>query len=160
MVTMNFNHLTLTSVLLLILLAASSGPSLACDSGPDFCTDDPRIGPALAAKKAELLKYYPQRLVDLLDRGVQCVARIERSPDAFSLVIVSKDMTQSVSWSAEDEQLAKDKLGKDVKRFWIVNTRRAFSCDGQPPYNEQADYDSVDDVNASLAIKCEAGGTC
>ena len=64
------------------------------------------------------------------------------------------------SWSAENEQLAKDKLGKDVKRFWIVNARRAFSCDGQPPYNEQADYDSVDDVNASLAIRCESGGTC
>lgn len=64
-------------------------PSIAyadCNCGPDFCQDDPRIPQTLSKKKAALGAEYPDRLIALLDKGNQCVARIERSPDGFSLV--------------------------------------------------------------------------
>jgi hypothetical protein len=143
------------------LFASGTACAMACDSGPDFCTDDPRIAAALAEKKADLLKEYPQRLVGLLDRGVQCVARIQQSPDGFSFVIVRGGGDIDVlTWSQDNEDAAKAEIAAGtVDHFWIVNSRRAFSCDGQPPYNEQPDYDADDDVNTSLAIKCESS-TC
>ena len=156
------NHrIGLAGAFSVLLFSLSATASLACDSGPDFCTDDPRIPAALEEKKARLLNEYPERLVNLLDLGVQCIARIERSPDGFSLVIVDTNATTSLTWSQDNEDASKAQMAAgDVKRFWIVNARHAFSCDGQPPYNEQADYDSVDDLNTSLAIKCGEGGNC
>jgi hypothetical protein len=74
------------------IFAASSGGARACNSGPDFCTDDPRIPAALTAKKRNLADHgYAARLVGLLDIGVQCVARIEREPDGFRLIDVRDD---------------------------------------------------------------------
>ncbi len=131
----------------------------ACNSGPDFCTDDPRIPAALAAKKASLLKEYPQRLVSLLDRGVQCIARIERSPTAFTMVVVKDGSIETLLWDQENENAGKAEIAAGtIKRFWIVHARNAFSCDGQPSYEQQGDYDANDDVNTSLAIKCDRAG--
>lgn len=142
-----------------LLCALSTSVLAACNSGPDFCTDDPRIPAALAAKKAALLKEYPQRLVSLLDRGVQCIARIERSPDAFTMVVVRDGSIGTLLWSQDNEVAGKAEIDAGtVKRFWIVNARRAFSCDGQSSYDHQSDYDADDDVNTSLAIKCDNGG--
>lgn len=132
-----------------------------CGSGPDFCTDDPRIPGMLADKKKELAKEYPERLVALVDRGVQCVARITGSPDGFTMVVVKEGSIDTVTWDQDNEDAGKAEIASGaVKRFWIVNSRRAFSCDGQPSYDQQDDYDAVDDVNTSLAIKCGDGGIC
>ncbi|MEJ1157318.1 hypothetical protein [Prosthecomicrobium sp. N25] len=147
----------------LMLLVASMQPvAAACSCGPDFCTDDPRIPAALRAKKAALAKEYPARLVALLDRGTQCVARIERGPDGFSLVLVQKNGDkQSVAWTEDDERIAKTQLASGtLGHYWIVHSRRAFACCGEPAYDARPDYDARDDVNASLAIRCDPGRPC
>jgi hypothetical protein len=134
----------------------------ACNCGPDFCQDDNRIAAKLANKKKALAKEYPANLVALLDRGQQCIARIERSPDAFTIwVIDANNNKETVSWSAENQANAmKQVQSGSLKRFWIYNARRAFSCCGQPPYDQMSDYDKNDDVNASLAIKCDKSSPC
>jgi hypothetical protein len=133
-----------------------------CNSGPDYCIDDPRIPDELASKKKRLSREYPPRLIALLDRGVQCVARIETSPDGFSMVIVKADAgIDVIAWDQDNENAAKEEiLAGTVKRFWIVNSRRAFSCDGQASYDRQNDYNTDDDVNMSTAIKCGDGNQC
>jgi hypothetical protein len=149
--------------LLIALVGMSfSQISYACDSGPDYCTDDPRIAGLLTKKKKDLSKEYPARLVALLDLGVQCVARINQEPSAFGFVFVKPNGDkEAFTWSQDNEDIAKNELKSGViKRFWIVNSRRAFSCYGQPTYDNQADYNADDDVNTSLAIKCGDGGSC
>ncbi|MGO7394579.1 hypothetical protein ACCS62_28450 [Rhizobium ruizarguesonis] len=149
------------AVLSFLMGTGSMTAALACSGGPDYCTDDPRIPATLAAKKVALSSEYPSRLVSLLDRGVQCVARIEQSPDGFSLVIVKDDGIDVLQWDQSNEDATKAELSAGtVKRYWIVNSRHAFSCNGQPSYDKQADYDAADDVNASLALKCVRGGSC
>lgn len=144
---------------ILALQSVLQSPAFACGTGPDYCTDDPRIPKLLAGKKKLLLKEYPKRLVSLLDRGVQCVARIEGGPDAFTMVIVRDGSTTTSLWTADNEVAGKAEIGAGtIKRFWIVHARRAFSCDGQPKYDQQNDYDATDDVNTSLAIKCDSNG--
>ncbi|MBB3643874.1 hypothetical protein FHX14_000033 [Rhizobium sp. BK619] len=113
----------------------------------------------LADKKASLAKDYPARLVALLDRGTQCVARIRQSPDGFTMVVVKKGAIDTVGWDQDNEDVSKKEIASgDIERFWIVNSRRAFSCEGQPSYDQQPDYNAADDVNTSLAIKCDSGG--
>jgi len=133
----------------------------ACGGGPDYCTDDPRIPALLAAKKTALSRDYPPRLVSLLDRGAQCVARISRNPNGFSLVIVMDGRIDTMAWDQSNEEATRKEMAAGtVKRYWIVNARRAFSCHGQPSYDKQPDYDTADDVNAALALKCVRGGSC
>jgi hypothetical protein len=134
----------------------------ACNCGPDFCQNDNRVATKLAQKKQALSNEYPAKLVALLDRGQQCVARIERSPDAFTIGLVhANDNKETVSWSAENQANAmKQVQSGSLKRFWIYNARRAFSCCGQPPYDQMNDYDKNDDVNTSLAIKCDKNNAC
>lgn len=139
----------------LISIAASGTSVFACNAGPDYCSDDPRIPAKLKAKKLRLAAEYPQRLVDLLDRGVQCVARINSSPDGFSMVIVKQGGGIDVlPWDSDNEAATRSELAAGaVTRFWIVNARRAFSCDGEALYNQRNVYNSNDDVNMSLALK-------
>jgi hypothetical protein len=158
-------HTLLLPILAIAVLLLPRGATAqnACACGPDFCTNDGRIPALLQQKKARLAAVpYPARLVALLDRGQQCVARIERSPDIFSLVLVEPDDSKlSLPWSKEDEDRAKGQVASGkLKRFWIIHARRAFSCCGQRPYNEMPDYNAEDDVNTSLAIKCEKGASC
>jgi hypothetical protein len=141
-------------------LACASG-ARACNAGPDYCADDPRVPAALAAKKQELKRQgYPDRLIGLLDLGVQCVARIRTEPANFRIIDVAADGSfPEVNWDDDEERIAKANLlsGKS-KRYWIVNARRAFSCAGQKPFDQQPDYNPADDVNADGAIKCTAQG--
>lgn len=142
-----------------MFMGATSQAIAACNAGPDYCTDDPRIPQMLADKKASLAKDYPARLVALLDRGTQCVARIRQSPDGFTMVVVKKGAIDTVGWDQDNEDVSKKEIASgDIERFWIVNSRRAFSCEGQPSYDQQPDYNAADDVNTSLAIKCDSGG--
>jgi hypothetical protein len=92
----------------LLALAAHA----ACNSGPDFCQDDPRIAAKLLAKKQTLAREYPARLVALLDRGQQCVARIDRSPDIFTLWIVRSDNAKhgSLVLGESDERHARGEV--------------------------------------------------
>ncbi len=149
------------AALALLAVFASGSQAFACNSGPDFCTDDSRIPSALVAKKQALKKQgYPDRLVSLIDRGVQCVARIREEPDGFHVIDVGTDGSKNdLSWDADEERIAKGNLTSGASvRYWIVNLRHAFTCDGQKPFNEQPDYDAADDVNANGAIKCELQG--
>jgi hypothetical protein len=143
------------------LFDAVGGIAVACDAGPDSCTDDPRISAARAGKKQSLVNNpYPARLMGLVDIGLQYVARIDREPDGFTLIDVqSPSHTTSIGWPDDEENIAKKHLldGSSV-RYWIVNARHAFSRDGRPPFNQQRDYDATDDVNASGAIKCVLQG--
>lgn len=134
----------------------------ACNSGPDFCTDDPRIPLLLAEKKEQLALEYPERLVALLDRGVQCVARIQRSPDGFSIVEVEPNGNSlSIGWAEDTEEVVKRRLNNgSISHYWLVNARRAFQCEGEEPYDERPDYVPGEDVNASLAIRCGGDPAC
>jgi hypothetical protein len=149
-----------TLALSAVLLLASNGAFADCTCGPDFCQNDPRIPKALADKKASLAAEFPDRLVRLLDIGDQCYARVTRAPDIFTMWIVDADGNKSSTpWSQENENNARAKLESgELKRFWIFNARRAFSCCGQPDYGNRDDYDSTDDVNTATAIKCELSG--
>lgn len=141
-------------------LSADPGQA-ACGCGPDFCSDDPRIASLLAAKKQRLSREYPARLVSLLDRGTQCVARIERSPDIFSFILVSSEGNSTLPWSSEDESRAQAKLNSgELIRYWIVHSRHAFSCCNEPRHDKMSDYDAADDINASRAIRCVRGASC
>jgi hypothetical protein len=156
-------RLSICGLVLAMVLQAQAVQAQACNNcGPDFCQTDSRIAAKLAAKKRELSREYPANLVALLDRGQQCVARIERSPDIFTMWIVNADNNkETVPWSAQNQANAMAKVRSgELKRFWIYNAKRAFSCCGQPPYNEMNDYDKEDDVNTTTAIKCDRGHPC
>jgi hypothetical protein len=157
-------RLAILAPALVLALALSAAPALAnCERcGLDFCQTDPRVPAALSDKKKSLSASYPQRLVGLLDIGEQCVARIKRSPDGFTLLLVRLDTTKStLPWTAEAEERAKAQLASgELRRFWIVHSQRAFSCCGEPNFADRRDYDAMDDVNASYAIKCEKGAGC
>lgn len=145
------------------LILAGTVARAACTCGPDFCQDDSRVASTLAAKKASLrASGYPNRLIVLIDRGDQCVARITRSPDIFTMwVIDANDAKLSVPWSAENERNAMNKVRSgELKRFWIFNAQRAFSCCKQPNYDQRSDYDKEDDVSAATAIKCTKAAPC
>lgn len=140
-----------------LAVALSASAARACDAGPNYCTDDPRIPAALAAKKQELIQQgYPTRLVNLLDIGVQCVARIDTEPSGFRVIDVAADGSKTdVPWDVDEERIAMNNLtsGRSV-RYWIVNSRHAFSCAGQLPFDQQSDYVAADDLNSSAAIEC------
>lgn len=138
----------------------ANGAQAACNSGPDFCTDDPRIPAALLEKKDRLAKTYPSHLVALLDRGVQCVARIRTSPDGFSVIDIEPNKDSiSQPWAEDVEEISKRRLAEgEITHYWLVHTRRAFSCDGELNYDERADYIASEDINADLAIKCDSIG--
>lgn len=131
------------ALLALLAVVAGGSAALACNAGPDYCTDDARIGAALTAKKQGLKHQgYPDRLIGLLDIGVQCVARIRDEPDGFRLIDVAADGSKAdLNWDDDEERIAKGNLtsGKSV-RYWIVNARHAFSCDGQPSFDQQRDW--------------------
>lgn len=133
-----------------------------CDSGPDYCTDDQRIPGLLKEKKDRLSAEYPKKLVDLIDLGVQCVARIQQSPDGFSILEISKrGDALSLPWAEDTEDVSKSRLKNgEIVRYWLMNTRHAFQCDGEKPYDERADYDASDDINTSLALKCAKAAPC
>jgi hypothetical protein len=156
-------NVTRIGVLFTGLIVALTAAKAACTCGPDFCQDDPRVPATLAEKKASLrASGYPDRLIALIDRGDQCVARITRSPDIFTMwVIYSNDAKQTVPWSADNERNAMNKVRSgDLKRFWTYNARHAFSCCSQPNYDQRPDYDREDDVSAGTAIKCTSGTPC
>jgi hypothetical protein len=156
-------NIATTGVLFAGLIVAGTAAKAVCTCGPDFCQDDSRVAATLAAKKGSLrASGFPDRLIALIDRGDQCVARITRSPDIFTMwVIDSKDAKQTVPWSADNERNAMNKVRSgELKRFWIYNARRAFSCCNQPNYDQRPDYDREDDVSAATAIKCTAATPC
>lgn len=143
------------------LLLGTSWAIAQCACGPDFCQDDSRVAGALATKKAELSNAgYPKRLIDLIDVGQQCFARIDRSPDIFTMWMVdSADTKQTVPWSIEQEDIALAQVQDGrLKRFWIYNAKQAFSCCDEPRYDERADYDDEDEVSKSTAILCKKSG--
>jgi hypothetical protein len=68
---------------------------------------------------------------------------------------------QTVEWSVENERNGMTKVrAGELRHFWISNARRAFSCCGQPNYDERPDYDRLDDINTSTAIKCSTATPC
>jgi hypothetical protein len=139
----------------LITAFAVGRSALACE--PDYCTDDSRIPDALSAKKQHLLNDgFPMRLIQLLDIGNQCIARINLEQDGFTVIDVQDEQNKLlIAWTEDEERIAKRNVseGKSL-RYWIVNQRQAFQCDGDPPFNQRTDYNAADDVNADGAIEC------
>jgi len=68
-----------------VALIGAGAAQASCSSGPDWCTDDPRIPATLKEKKERLSKEYPDYLVALLDLGVQCVLHGSTSRPMLSL---------------------------------------------------------------------------
>ena len=135
----------------------------ACSSGPDFCQNDPRIPAALAAKKKSIVKNgFPQKYADLLDNGSRCVAKIDRAPDIISHLVIEADGSkQTLAWEkVNHNNLLKGLENGSIQRFWIINARRALSCDGEPNYDQMSDYDVEDDINTTQAIKCTKSSGC
>ena len=148
----------ISSQLFSILLAGLFAPSVIADCppcGPDFCKNDPRYPVALSSKKKRLKQNgYPDYLITLLDKGSTCVARVERSPEGFSIQITEHNGNMTISsWSASDEKKAEQDLkeGK-LKSYALFNTQHAFTCCGDPQYKERQDYDSTLKINKNLAI--------
>ncbi len=150
---------------LIVLVCATPIQPLAaaCNCGPDFCQDDPRVAPRLSSKKASLgADGYPDRLRNLLDKGGKCYAAIDRAPDIMTIwLIYPNGDKQTVPWSLDDEDKAKNQVTTgELKRFWIYNARHAFACCGEPNYDQRADYNEDDDLNTQQAIRCQSGDNC
>lgn len=136
--------------------AASTQAMAACGSGPDFCKDDPRIKELLAEKKARLAKDFPAELVALLDRGSKCVARIQQSPDLFTIKEVKANGDfQTVPLNSDAFRISKERLTKgEISHFWLLHASRAFACDGDRPHDQRDDWIAAEEVNSDLAIRC------
>lgn len=147
---------------ILFLLASGAAALAECPPcGPDFCLDDPRYPRLLAAKKASLESAdYPPDLIALLDRDGACVARVERAPDGFTILLVTSGGHRTVLWSPESEDLAKRQLlAGQLTAYYKFNVRRAFACCKQPEHNERPDWDASLELNTGLAIECKKSGS-
>jgi hypothetical protein len=123
--------------------------------GYDFCKDDPRYEKALSDKKVKLsAEGYPSYLTDLLNLDAPCIARVERSPDGFTIQrVFEKGNWETVSWSFEEEKKAKNDLkAGTLKSYNMFNVRNAFACCGDQNYNSRLDYNSNLNLNTNLAI--------
>ncbi len=138
----------------------SASAALRCDCGPDYCKGDPRYLQALAAKKRDLAANYPSELVDILDRGGACVARVEQSPGVFSIMSVAQNGDTSTSeWSDDQEEAAKrGLLAGRYSAYYKFNTKLAFQCCGDLLHDKRDDWDSTLEMNTKLAIRCRKVG--
>lgn len=134
-----------------------------CNCGPDFCHNDPRYSSALATKKERMRKsseHYPEELISLMDVDGECFARIERAPDVFTIKMVTPDGNWStIPWTKHDEDLAKQEVASGkLREFYEFNASKAFSCCGDPKFNERSDWDDKLELNFHLTIKCAKSG--
>jgi hypothetical protein len=151
------------SLLTVILVAAgAAAQATKCTCGPDFCPSDPQYPAKLAAKKASMVNHgYPTDLIALMDKDGACVARVERAPDVFTIKMVKPDGSWStIPWTKQDEVLAKQEVtsGK-LREFYEFNVSKAFSCCGDPKFDERSDWDNKLELNLRLAIKCSKSGS-
>ena len=141
------------------------GADTPCKCGPDFCHKDSRYSKALAAKKDSMRRsdeHYPEELISLMDLDGECLARVERAPDIFTIKMVNPDGSWStIPWTKHDEDLAKQEVASGkLREFYEFNVSKAFSCCGDPKFNERPDWDDKLELNFGLAIKCaKSGGT-
>jgi hypothetical protein len=152
-----------TLAALVMALAAFSAPAAGADCaqcGPDFCHGDSRYPALLAAKKQHLKQAgYPDSLVALMNRDGECVARVERAPDGFSIKIVSSAGASTISWTSDDERIAHDDLlhGK-IDRYYKFNAAHAFVCCGDQKPEDRPDWNATDGVSTGQAIVCKKIG--
>lgn len=128
-----------------------------CPCGPDFCSGDPRYGSRLVSKKNDLARRgYPREMIALLDKADSCFAAIDRSPDSFSLMTVSRNHDLLViEWTDDGERIAQQNLRTDIlTAYYKFNVRRAFSCCQQPQAEERADWDARLSLSKNQAIAC------
>jgi len=128
-----------------------------CDCGPDFCLNDPRYPPKLAAKKKELRDHgFSSDLIALMDLDGACVACIDRAPDGFTIKLVNPDGSwRTIPWTEQDDTLArKEVLNGTLKAFYKYNVSRAFSCCGQPKFDARPDWDASLELNLKVSIAC------
>jgi hypothetical protein len=129
--------------------------------GPNYCLNDPRYGPALAAKKAAMERQrLPADLIALMDKDGACFARVEQAPVTFFIRTVAPNEKLTFEWSQRDEEIARqDLLSGKIRGYYKFNVARAFACCQQPRYDARSDYDSDLDLNRSLVIECKKAGT-
>ena len=154
-VRMQVRSVVLVAMVAMLSLAAKPALAECPPCGPDYCKSDPRFAPLLAKKKQRLTADgYPERLLKLLDKDGECVARVERSPDVFTLQIVAPNGDwETLPWTEGDEALAKKKVADgSLKAYYIFNARHAFSCCNEPKYSDRPDYIKGLDLNSEMAI--------
>src|SRR5258708_13541087 len=97
-----------------VVLAVLVGGIVRADCppcGPDFCLNDPRYPPALAAKKANMRTAgYPDDLIRLLDRDAACVARSRTAPDTFTILSVESRLNPTIPSDPNQERLPNQHL--------------------------------------------------
>lgn len=145
------------TLLIIILVGTSSAQMPPCACGPDFCQTDSRYPQLLAQKKkAMAAAKYPADLIELMDLDGACVARVERAPDVFTLKLVQPDRSsRTVPWTDFDEKLARSEVSNGkLKSFYKFNVSRAFSCCGEPKYDQRSDWDPSLELNLKLVIAC------
>ncbi|SRR5258708_6429880 len=146
-----------------VVLAVLVGGIVRADCppcGPDFCLNDPRYPPALAAKKANMRTAgYPDDLIRLLDRDAACVARVRTAPDTFTILSVESGRNSTIPWDANEERIANQQLldGRTLA-YYKFNVRRAFKCCNQLAPEDRPDWDGDLGLSRSLAIKCTKQG--
>jgi hypothetical protein len=149
------------SVLIAGLIASQAALAPDCVCGPDFCLNDSRYPPKITAKKKQMSdKGYPKELIALLDRDGACVAAIDRAPDGFSLKLLKSDGSSStIVWTPDDDNLAQRELKNGtLKAYYKFNVSRAFSCCGEPKYDQRSDWDPSLELNLKLAVACTMNG--
>jgi hypothetical protein len=129
--------------------------------GPNYCLNDPRYPPALAAKKAAMERQrFPPDLIALIDKDGACFARVEQAPVTFFIRTVAPNQKLTFEWSPRDEEIARtDLLSGAIRAYYKFNVPRAFACCRQPHYDARPDYDADLDLNRSLVIECKKAGT-
>jgi len=135
-----------------------------CNCGPDFCHNDPRYSKALAKKKGEMRKsqeHYPEELIALMDLDGECLARVERAPDVFTLKMVKPDASWStIPWTKRDEDIAKQEVTNgQLREFYEFNVSKAFKCCDDRKFDERPDWDASLELNLRLTIKCAKVGS-
>lgn len=128
--------------------------------GPNYCLNDPRYAPALAAKKAEMERQrLPADLVALMDKDGPCVARVEQAPVNFFIRTIAPNERLTFEWSPRDEQIAQnDLISGRIRAYYKFNVPRSFACCQQSRYDARRDYDSDLDLNRSLVLECKNAG--
>jgi hypothetical protein len=152
----------LASLWVATLLLASNVVAQNCGCGPDFCKGDSRYAGKLAAKKNAMKNAgYPSDLVALVDRDGACVARVEQSPDGFSLMTVTLQGVKTIlEWAADQEEAARKQLiSGQLKAYYKFNVRQRFACCGDPKAENAPDWDSDLGLSKGIAIACTKSGS-
>jgi hypothetical protein len=140
----------------LSLFIASALLAFDCNCGPDYCLGESAYTTKLNQKKLQLkTQGYPADMIALLDKDGKCVAAVTQGPDGFSIKTVKPGESLILSWTKENEDMAKQQLiAGQITTYYKMNTARALACCGEKKAEDRADWNAALGMNLGLAIKC------